>query len=95
MDYRAIQMARAYPHASIIGVDLAPCSLHADLEPDNFHFELDNVDLGLSHYFDQFDVVHARGIGVGVRFELLPWAISLTSLSSQIIVKSWRKRCFA
>lgn len=62
----SIQIARDYPHTSIIGVDLAPCSLYTDSEPDNYHFELDNIDLGLSHYFDQFDVIHAREIGIGL-----------------------------
>jgi len=59
-------MARDFPHATVIGVDLAPCSLYSESAPENCHFELDNVDLGLSHYFDQFDLVHARGVGLGV-----------------------------
>lgn len=40
-----------------------------DLEsvPPNCHFEVDNIELGLSHFQNQFDVVHARLIAAGLK----------------------------
>lgn len=40
-----------------------------DLEtvPSNCHFEVDNIELGLNHFQNQFDVVHARLIGAGLK----------------------------
>jgi hypothetical protein len=64
--FRATEMAAEFPHATVVGVDLAPCPLDPNTTPENFHFELDNIDLGLSHFFNQFDFVQARGLSMGV-----------------------------
>lgn len=64
---RAIEMARQYPHASVIGVDLAPTSLDPSLFPPNITFEVDDVNKGLAHFHGQFDVVHARCISGGIQ----------------------------
>lgn len=77
-------MAREYPDAEVVGVDLAPTpgtlsfdflvicipmTSTVDLEsiPSNCHFEVDNIELGLNHFQNQFDVVHARLIAAGLK----------------------------
>lgn len=59
------ELGLKFPNAGVTGVDLTPCPLRPDTSA-NCTFELDNVDLGLSHFFDQFDVVHARCIALGI-----------------------------
>ncbi|TDL18966.1 S-adenosyl-L-methionine-dependent methyltransferase [Rickenella mellea] len=59
-----IGMAHEFPHAEVVGVDLAP-NTAAPLPP-NARLEIDDFNLGLSHYYDSFDVVHARGVSIGV-----------------------------
>ncbi|KAG8838014.1 hypothetical protein FRC18_006847 [Serendipita sp. 400] len=63
----ALEMAREYPHANVIGVDLAPTPIDIDNTPSNCRFELDDVNMGLAHFYDSFDVVHARFISSGVK----------------------------
>ncbi|TDL19125.1 S-adenosyl-L-methionine-dependent methyltransferase [Rickenella mellea] len=57
-------MAQEFPHAEVVGVDLAPNT--AVPLPPNARLEFDDFNLGLSHYYDSFDVVHARGVSNGV-----------------------------
>ncbi|KAF8610155.1 S-adenosyl-L-methionine-dependent methyltransferase [Ceratobasidium sp. AG-I] len=59
-----ISMALEYPHAEVVGVDLAPNT--ARHPPPNCRFEMDDFNLGLAHYHGMFDVVHARSCGHGV-----------------------------
>jgi hypothetical protein len=60
-------MAREFPHCEVLGIDLAPVPLQPENIPSNCRFELDDVSLGLGHLQDQFDVVFARMIGVGLK----------------------------
>jgi hypothetical protein len=60
-------MAREFPHCEVIGVDLAPAPVDLDHVPSNCRFEIDDINLGLAHYHNHFDVIHARCIGSGVR----------------------------
>ena len=60
-------MAKAYPHAQFVGVDLAPVPLDATKYPRNVRFEIDNVDQGLAHFYGQFDLVNGRCIMTGLR----------------------------
>ncbi|KAG8751187.1 hypothetical protein FRC14_008090 [Serendipita sp. 396] len=62
----AIEMARKYPNAAVVALDLAPCSVDLEAVPSNCRFEIDDINLGLSHYHGQFDVIHARCIGSGI-----------------------------
>ncbi|KAG8855156.1 hypothetical protein FRB96_007194 [Tulasnella sp. 330] len=62
----AIDMGRLFPHAEVTGLDLAPANL-SSTPPPNCRFECDDVNLGLSHYRNSFDVVHCRLIGVGIK----------------------------
>ncbi|KAF8593600.1 hypothetical protein BDV93DRAFT_612179 [Ceratobasidium sp. AG-I] len=58
-----ISMALEYPHAEVVGVDLAPNTTRCP--PPNCRFEMDDFNLGLAHYHGMFDVVHARSCGNG------------------------------
>jgi hypothetical protein len=50
-----------------VGVDLAPVPLEKTNLPPNCRFEIDDVNLGLAHFKGQFDVVHVRLIGIGLK----------------------------
>lgn len=57
-------VARAFPHCSAVGVDLVPVQMPM---PMNFRSEVDDINLGLEHFRDCFDVVHARFICSGIK----------------------------
>ena len=59
-------MAHKYPHVEVIGTDLAPGIMNENDVSDNCRFELDDVNRGLAHFYDQMDVVHMRSVGAGV-----------------------------
>ena len=40
--------------------------------PANCRTELDDINLGLEHFYGDFDVVHARLIASGVRTQAVP-----------------------
>lgn len=61
----AINMALKYPGSRVVGVDLVvnssrPC-------PPNCRFEFDDLNLGLAHFHDQFDLVHSRAVVNGIK----------------------------
>jgi len=58
-------MAQEFPHAQVVGVDLAPTTTRPP--PSNCRFEFDDFTLGLEHYYNSFDVVHLRSIANGVK----------------------------
>ncbi|KZV94251.1 hypothetical protein EXIGLDRAFT_767312 [Exidia glandulosa HHB12029] len=58
-------VANEYPHCLTVGVDLVPVT-RLDL-PRNARMEVDDINLGLEHFYDQFDVVHARLISLGIK----------------------------
>ncbi|KAG8953838.1 hypothetical protein FRC04_001468 [Tulasnella sp. 424] len=61
-----IDMAKQYPHAEAIGMDLAPPNF-ASPPPPNTRFECDDANHGLTQYFpESFDVVHCRCITIGI-----------------------------
>ena len=59
-------MASKFSHVEVIGVDLAPPILNEDDVPDNCRFELDDINRGLPHFYDQMDMVHIRAVDGGV-----------------------------
>lgn len=63
----AIQMARRYPHAEVVGIDLAPPLIPLESIPENCRFELDDANLSLSHYTNTFDLVHVRASDAGIK----------------------------
>ncbi|KAI5123372.1 hypothetical protein M0805_001793 [Coniferiporia weirii] len=61
----AMGMAQEFPHAQVVGVDLAPSTIRPP--PPNCRLEFDDFTLGLEHYYNSFDVVHARCTANGVK----------------------------
>ena len=59
-------MAKRFPWATVLGIDLAPVPLNPDLLTDNIRFEIDNITLGLPHCVGRFDFVHMRCVGGGL-----------------------------
>jgi hypothetical protein len=53
-------MAKRYPHADVVGVDLAPVPMDQSLYPSNLRFEIDDVNHGLTHFYNNFDLIHFR-----------------------------------
>lgn len=47
---RCIEMAKLFPHAQVVGVDLAAVPIPAEGHPPNCNFEMDNINLGLNHF---------------------------------------------
>jgi len=61
----AIEVALRYPHADVVGVDLAPMQTREF--PGNCRVEVDDINLGMPHFHGQFDFVHARLISSGIK----------------------------
>ncbi|KAK4685762.1 hypothetical protein P7C73_g4385, partial [Tremellales sp. Uapishka_1] len=62
----AIEMALEFPHAEVIGVDLAPVKPYDNL-PENVHFMIEDAAQGLPFADNSFDVVHSRALFLGIR----------------------------
>ncbi|KAG8859393.1 hypothetical protein FRB91_008262 [Serendipita sp. 411] len=59
-----IEMANKFEHADVVGVDLVANASRPT--PSNCRFEFDDINLGLSHYYNQFDLVHSRAVVNGI-----------------------------
>jgi hypothetical protein len=57
-------MALEFPHAEVLGIDLAPRQLQEP--PSNCKFVQYDINLGLSQYYGMFDLIHCRFVGQGV-----------------------------
>lgn len=51
----------------VTAVDLVPLPFDAEQLPDNFRMEVDDINLGLSHYYGRFDLVHMCLVEVGLK----------------------------
>jgi len=60
-----MDLARDFPHVRAVGIDLIPVQA-ADM-PFNCRSEIDDINLGLEHFYGEFDVVHARLISSGIQ----------------------------
>lgn len=60
------EMSREFPHCQVLGIDLAPVPLLPEQIPPNCTFEMDDVNRGLEHHRGQYDLVHARTMGIGL-----------------------------
>ncbi|KAG9048510.1 hypothetical protein FS837_012700 [Tulasnella sp. UAMH 9824] len=58
-------MAKQFPHVDFLGIDLAPANLNMT-PPPNCRFECDDVNLGITHYKNCFDVIHMSCITPGI-----------------------------
>lgn len=64
--HRCMEMARQYPHALVLGIDVSPTPIDFSLIPDNLSFEIDDVNQGLEHFHGQYDVIHMRSVMTGI-----------------------------
>jgi hypothetical protein len=63
---RGIEMAYRFPHASILGIDLIPPPIDWANSPSNLQFTINDVNFGMSRFYNQYDFVHVRCIGGGI-----------------------------
>ncbi|KAH9858293.1 hypothetical protein C2E23DRAFT_803416 [Lenzites betulinus] len=60
-----LDVAKDFPHCSAVAVDLVPMQ---DVNmPPNCRSEVDDINLGLQHFYGEFNVVHARLVSSGIR----------------------------
>ncbi|KAG6855999.1 hypothetical protein H0H87_008543 [Tephrocybe sp. NHM501043] len=62
-----IDVARDFPQCQAVGVDLVPLQSFVSTLPSNCRSEVDDINLGLGHYYGDFDVVHAKLISSGIK----------------------------
>jgi len=60
-------MAREFPHAQVVGIDLAPVPVEPETLPSNCRFEVDDINRGLARFEGQFDLIHIRLVGSGCK----------------------------
>jgi len=60
----SLEVARDFPHCSVVAVDLVPMQIL--VMPPNLRSEVDDINLGLEHFYGDFNVVHARLISAGI-----------------------------
>jgi hypothetical protein len=59
-------MARNFPHVEVLGVDISPTPITVEQSPENLRFEIDDVNNGLDHFKNSFELVHMRCVGAGL-----------------------------
>ncbi|KAG8812839.1 hypothetical protein FRB91_001165 [Serendipita sp. 411] len=62
-----LAMSKEFPHCQFVGIDLAPVPIEAENVPSNCRFELDDINNGLAHFHNSFDIIHTRLIAGGIR----------------------------
>ncbi|KAJ7651499.1 hypothetical protein DFH06DRAFT_1187109 [Mycena polygramma] len=60
-----MELAREYPQSLAVAVDLVP--MQSLTMPDNCRSEVDDINLGLEHFYGDFNVVHARLVSSGIQ----------------------------
>ncbi|KAF6743763.1 hypothetical protein DFP72DRAFT_111671 [Ephemerocybe angulata] len=60
-------VCRDFPFCEAIGVDLVPIDDSDPEFPPNLRIEVDDLNKGIEHFYDTFDVVHSRLITFGIR----------------------------
>jgi len=60
-----MQLAREFPQSLTVAVDLVP--MNSLTMPDNCRSEVDDINLGLEHFYGDFNVVHAGLISSGIK----------------------------
>ncbi|CAK5280683.1 unnamed protein product [Mycena citricolor] len=60
-----MEFARDFPHCQAVAVDLVP--MQSVTMPDNCRSEVDDINLGLEHFYGDFNIVQARLISSGIR----------------------------
>jgi SAM-dependent methyltransferase len=59
-------MARRFSHASVLAIDVIPPLIDWTTAPSNLQFTINNINLGMSRFYDQYDFVHVRCVGAGI-----------------------------
>ncbi|KAH9178870.1 hypothetical protein EDB89DRAFT_987720 [Lactarius sanguifluus] len=60
-----MDVARDFPHCQAVAVDLVP--MQSINMPPNCRSEVDDINLGLQHFYGDFNVVHARLVASGIK----------------------------
>jgi len=60
-----MDVARDFPHCEAVAVDLVP--MQSPSMPPNLRSEVDDINLGLEHFYGDFNVVHAFLIASGIK----------------------------
>ncbi|KZT72959.1 hypothetical protein DAEQUDRAFT_722595 [Daedalea quercina L-15889] len=60
-----LDVSRDFPHCNTVAVDLVP--MQALNMPPNLRSEVDDINLGLQHFYGDFNVAHARLVSSGIR----------------------------
>ncbi|KAI0257290.1 S-adenosyl-L-methionine-dependent methyltransferase [Lactifluus subvellereus] len=60
-----MDVARDFPHCQAVAVDLVPMQ-SIDMPP-NCRSEVDDINIGLQHFYGDFNVVHARLVASGIK----------------------------
>jgi len=60
-----VDVAKDFPRCNAVAIDLIP--LQESIMPRNLRSEVDDINIGLDHYRDSFDVAHTRLIAAGIR----------------------------
>lgn len=65
---RALDMALEFPHADVLGFDLAPPKLASGEEkiPVNCRFDVRDANDGMAEWTDSVDVLHTRSADAGI-----------------------------
>ncbi|KAJ8515767.1 hypothetical protein ONZ45_g6852 [Pleurotus djamor] len=59
-----IEVAHDFPKSSCVAIDLVP--MQSAIMPTNCRSEVDDLNLGLEHFYGEFDFVHGRLISFGI-----------------------------
>ncbi|PVF93104.1 hypothetical protein CPB86DRAFT_877415 [Serendipita vermifera] len=62
----AVDMARRFPHVSVLGIDMAPLTHEPEKHPANLQFQTYNVNCGMSPFYGQFDFIQMRCVVNGL-----------------------------
>jgi len=60
-----MEVARDFPNCIAVGTDLIP--MQSPTMPPNLRSEIDDINLGLEHFYGDFNVVHVRLISSGIK----------------------------
>ncbi|KAK0501608.1 S-adenosyl-L-methionine-dependent methyltransferase [Armillaria luteobubalina] len=60
-----MEAAAEFPHCNAVAIDLVP--MQSPNMPPNCRSEVDDVNLGLEHFYGDFNVVHCRLISSGIQ----------------------------
>jgi SAM-dependent methyltransferase len=60
-------MARRFPHASVLGIDLSPRTTIPNIDPPNVQFEVYDINSGMEKFYNQFDIIQLRCVSSGIK----------------------------